>query len=51
MVGNHPQALKKAEESVRLNKEAALREILGAINYLAAAYIVLNEVGNPEAGY
>ena len=45
------QALKKAEESVRLNKEAALREILGAINYLAAAYIVLNEVLNPEAGY
>ena len=45
------QALKKAEESVRLNKEAALREILGAINYLAAAYIVLSEVGNPEAGY
>ena len=37
------QALKKAEESVRLDKEAALREILGAINYLAAAYIVLNE--------
>lgn len=41
------QAIKKAEESVRLNKEAGLREILGAINYLAAAYIVLNEVGNP----
>ena len=37
------QALKKAEESVRLNKEAALREILGAINYLAAAHIVLSE--------
>ena len=37
------QALKKAEESVRLNKDAGLREILGAINYLAAAYIVLNE--------
>jgi len=37
------QALKKAEESVRLNKEAGLREILGAINYLAAAYIVLSE--------
>ena len=37
------QALKKAEESVRLDKDAGLREILGAINYLAAAYIVLNE--------
>ena len=37
------QAIKKAEESVRLNKESGLREILGAINYLAAAYIVLNE--------
>ena len=37
------QALKKAEESIRLDKDAGLREILGAINYLAAAYIVLNE--------
>lgn len=45
------QALKKAEESVRLDRDAGLREILGAINYLAAAYIVLSEVGNPEAGY
>ena len=45
------QALKKAEESVRLDRNAGLREILGAINYLAAAYIVLSEVGNPEAGY
>ena len=37
------QALKKVEESIRLDKDAGLREILGAINYLAAAYIVLNE--------
>lgn len=36
------QALKKAEEAMRLEKEAGLREILGAINYLAAAYIVIN---------
>ena len=45
------QALKKAEESVRLDRDAGLREILGAINYLAAAYIVLNEVSNPQRGY
>ena len=37
------QALKKVEESIRLDKDAGLREILGAINYLAAAYIVLSE--------
>ena len=37
------QAIKKAEESIVLCKEAGLREILGAINYLSAAYIVMNE--------
>jgi hypothetical protein len=35
------QACKKSIESTRLEKERAKAEILGAINYLAAAYIVL----------
>ncbi len=37
------QAEKKIEESVRLDAEAGLRELLGAINYTAAGYIVLQE--------
>ena len=37
------QAMKKAEEALRLEKSAGLRELLGAINYLAAAYIVIND--------
>lgn len=36
------QAIKKAEESLRLG-EAGPAELLGAINYLAAAHIVLSE--------
>jgi hypothetical protein len=39
------QAIKKAEESQRLSPEAAVKEILGAINYLAAAVIVIEEGG------
>lgn len=35
------QACKKAIESTRLSKDAAKRELLGAINYLAAAVIIL----------
>lgn len=35
------QAYKKSEESQRLPKDRAVAEILGAINYLAAAVIVL----------
>lgn len=37
------QAYKKAEESQRLDDERAVAELLGAINYLAAAVIVLEE--------
>ena len=35
------QAGKKAQESQRLEKDAAVRELLGAINYLAAVVIHL----------
>lgn len=37
------QAEKKIEESTRLGTEAAIFELLGAINYLAAAIIVIGE--------
>src|SRR5574340_283626 len=37
------QAVKKIYESRRLNTDAAVAELLGAINYLAAAVIVLRE--------
>lgn len=37
------QAMKKIDEAARMEPEAAVREILGAINYLAAAVIVLRE--------
>ena len=37
------QAAKKAHEARRLPKEAAVREILGAINYLAACAIMIEE--------
>lgn len=36
------QAIKKARESVRLPPDRARHELLGAINYLAAAVIVLD---------
>lgn len=39
------QAVKKAIESTRLPKDQARRELLGAINYLAAAVIVLDKIG------
>jgi hypothetical protein len=35
------QAFKKSEESQRLNREAGVRELLGAINYLAGAVIAM----------
>lgn len=38
------QAIKKAEESLRLQPEAGVQELLGAINYLAAAIIVMREI-------
>jgi len=37
------QAIKKVEESLNLPKDRALAELLGAINYIAAAYLVRNE--------
>lgn len=37
------QACKKALESTRLPRDRAVAELLGAINYLAAAVIVLEE--------
>lgn len=39
------QAFKKSEESQRLPKDRAVAELLGAINYLAAAVITL-ELGD-----
>lgn len=42
------QALKKAEEAERLEPGAAMRELLGAINYLAAAYLVIEERSKDE---
>ena len=38
------QAMKKAQESARLpTREAQVRELLGAINYLAAAALLIEE--------
>jgi hypothetical protein len=37
------QAMKKIEESLRLEGERGINELLGAINYIAAAIIVLRE--------
>jgi hypothetical protein len=37
------QAMKKAQEASRMDSEAAKRELLGAINYLAGAYLLLEE--------
>ena len=40
------QAEKKIEESQRLDTDSAIFELLGAINYLAAAVICLEEYKN-----
>lgn len=37
------QAVKKIKEANRMNNQAAIREFLGAINYLAADIIVMLE--------
>jgi len=37
------QASKKIKESARMNNPAAIRELLGAINYLAADIIIMLE--------
>ena len=39
------QAWKKADEAQRMPKEAAIRELLGAINYIAIAIISLIDGG------
>lgn len=41
--GTRFQAAKKIDESLRMNPGAAIKELLGAINYLAATIIVLEE--------
>jgi hypothetical protein len=41
------QAMKKIQESQRLDKDAGVRELLGAINYLAGA-IIFVEAGQQE---
>lgn len=48
------QAIKKVQESLRLPDDRAIRELLGAINYIAGMVIFLreaakNEVPNPDA--
>ncbi len=42
------QAGKKAQESLRLERDAAVAELLGAINYLAGAVIYLEEHDNGQ---
>lgn len=37
------QAVKKIDEAKRLEPRAAIRELLGAINYIAASIVVLRE--------
>lgn len=45
LLGDHTgllyQAMKKIQESTRMDKDAAIRELLGAINYCAGAVIFL----------
>ena len=37
------QAMKKCDEATRMEPGAAIRELLGAINYIAAAVIAIEE--------
>lgn len=54
LLGSHTglvyQAMKKIQESQRMDKDAAVRELLGAINYCAGAIIYLerNDPGAPK---
>lgn len=41
--GQLQQAMKKIQESTRLKPDMAVAELLGAINYLAAAVIIIDE--------
>lgn len=43
-VGCMYQAMKKTQEASRMDNDAARRELLGAINYLAGAYLLLEEM-------
>jgi len=43
-VGCMYQAIKKTQEASRMDNDAARRELLGAINYLAGAYLLLEEM-------
>lgn len=47
LVGDHHgliyQAIKKSQESIRMEPNAAAREMLGAINYLAGAILFLKK--------
>lgn len=51
LLGNHTgllyQAMKKIQESTRMDKDAAVRELLGAINYCAGAVIFLEAGEEP----
>ena len=42
------QAMKKIDEAARMEQEVAVNELLGAINYLAAAVIVLRELSETK---
>lgn len=42
-IGCMYQAMKKTQEASRMDVDAAQRELLGAINYLAGAYLLLEE--------
>lgn len=45
-VGCMYQAMKKTQEASRMDNDAARRELLGAINYLAGAYLLLEEMAD-----
>lgn len=42
------QAIKKTQEAMRLPPDRAIRELLGAINYLAATVILIEEQANTQ---
>lgn len=44
------QAMKKTQEAMRLPKKRAVAELLGAINYLAATIILMDEQDDVEEG-
>ena len=44
------QAIKKMQESQRLSHDAAIRELLGAINYIAGVIIHKEQEASPSSG-